>query len=111
MSIYDWTPINPQATGVASTCLNCPPRAMRLNFNHNPHPGFGVLALLKDGKPVDYLGQEQGGRAAIRRWNAYASQHPDHQWVIEINGPMSGVRYRREDNLRWVAFERNAGFA
>lgn len=36
---------------------------------------------------------------------------PDHDWRLEIHGPMGGAVYQRQGCARWVAIERLDGFA
>lgn len=36
---------------------------------------------------------------------------PDHDWRLEIHGPMGGVVYQRQGCAQWVAVKRLEGFA
>ncbi len=36
---------------------------------------------------------------------------PDHDWRLEIHGPLGGVVYQRQGCAQWVAVERLDGFA
>jgi hypothetical protein len=109
-SFYAWTPIAEGSTAVASTCLNCPPRSMRLSWRYSPYPGFGVVALRRDGKIVAGAG-EKGCLATMRAWRQRASDDPRHVWQIEVSTPMSGVLYTRLAHREWIATHRNPGFA
>jgi hypothetical protein len=40
-----------------------------------------------------------------------AALDPDHDWLLEIHGPLGGVVYQRQGCSQWVAVERLEGFA
>jgi hypothetical protein len=40
-----------------------------------------------------------------------AALDPDHDWRLEIHGPLGGVIYQRQGCAQWVAVERLDGFA
>jgi len=107
MSEY-WQPVE-VGSDVHSTCLNCPPKPAYLPYRSDPSPGFGIVAIRRDG---DVVASTCGGAATlIRRWRSAARVMPDHEWIIEIDGPLSGVRYTRQPNGRWMATHRSMGFA
>lgn len=108
MSPGYWQPI---AVGndVYSTCLNCGPRPGILRYSDDPTPGFGVVTIRRDGESV--AGTVNGAATLIRRWRGAARADPNHEWVIEVRGPMSGVRYTRQPSGRWMATHRSMGFA
>ena len=109
-AFHAWKPIEPTATAVGSTCLNCPPRPRRLNWRYNPHPGFGVVSLLRDGVFVA-SSQEKRCLWTMRLWREMANADPEHEWAIQIESPMTGVRYTRQSDHEWIATHRNPGFA
>lgn len=39
------------------------------------------------------------------------AEDPDHDWRLEIHGPLGGVIYQRQGCAQWVAVERLDGFA
>lgn len=39
------------------------------------------------------------------------AEDPDHDWRLEIHGPLGGVIYQRQGCAQWVAVERLEGFA
>jgi hypothetical protein len=39
------------------------------------------------------------------------AEDPDHDWRLEIHGPMGGAVYQRHGCAQWVAIERLDGFA
>lgn len=107
---YGWKPIPEDATAVRSTCLNCPPRSRRLSWRYSPHPGFGVISLLKDGKRIAGA-DEKGCLTTMRLWKELASGEPDHVWQIAVESPMTGVLYTRITHGEWIATHQNPGFA
>lgn len=104
-----WTEITPGAT-VRSSCGSCPPRAGTLRWTDNPDPGFGMLALLRDGTVVAERIAGWGSLAAVRDWRRWARREPDHTWIIQAESPMTGVRYARQPSGRWIATHRSIGF-
>lgn len=107
MSEY-WKPIV-VGSAVHSTCLNCPPRPGVLRFRDDPTPGFGMVAIDRDG--VNVAGTCGPAATLIRKWRGVAKADPSHEWTITVDGPMSGVRYTRAVNGKWVATHRSQGFA
>lgn len=92
-----------------SGCLNCPPRPLRLR-RFNPHPGFGVVALIRDGEWVDsWFSYEEC--KALPTFERIAEADPDHDWRVRVEGPLSGVVYQRHAPREWIAVERLGGFA
>lgn len=39
------------------------------------------------------------------------AEDPEHDWRLEIHGPMGGVVYQRQGCAQWVAVQRLDGFA
>lgn len=84
--------------------------------------GFGMAAYLKDGRPVleepqlrfddkdepidEELDYPTGADA-----EALAAADPDHDWRIQLEGPMSGRTYQRQGAGNWVLVEQNEGSA
>lgn len=73
--------------------------------------GFGMAALTKGGKLIfdgsDIDGPEMTGAEA----EALAAADPDHDWQIQIEGPLSGRTYQRQGTGNWVLIDQNEGFA
>lgn len=116
-----------------------------------PHPGFGVLTLTRDGASPEWWGEfcevmrwvyciDKGWRTTTVKVGPRAGQEsewfdgdwyperpcewvtlgeieecaaadPDHDWRLEIHGPMGGAVYQRHGCAQWVAIERLDGFA
>jgi hypothetical protein len=101
---------------VQSSCLCCPTRSSaRLNLNANVHPGFGIVALVRDGESVwrdlwggdDGRGYQRHGRVA----EGAARKQPESDWRLRVEGPMYGLVYQRHGANEWYAVERLNGFA
>lgn len=103
-----WQPIG-TGNAVHSSCLNCPPKPGVLRYRDDPTPGFGMVGIFRDGETV--AGTCGEAATLIRRWRGEAHRDPDHEWVIEIDGPMSGVRYTRQPTGKWLTTHRSRGFA
>lgn len=50
-------------------------------------------------------------RVWLRRFERRAAADPDHVWVVDFYGPLSGSTYRRVDGVGWVLVATNKGFA
>lgn len=69
---------------------------------HNPGPHCpGQEGAYHDGKP-DVTGADA---------EALAAADPDHDWRIQLHGPMGGQEYQRHDVGQWVYVKRIPGFA
>lgn len=84
--------------------------------------GFGMAACLRDGRPVLEEPQERyddDGEPIDEELEyptgadaeALALADPDHDWRIQIEGPLSGRTYQRQGAGNWVLVEQNEGFA
>jgi hypothetical protein len=75
--------------------------------------GFGMAEVTCDGRTVldgeaaIDKGEEITGADAERA----AAADPDHDWRIQIEGPLSGRTYQRQGANNWVLVEQNEGFA
>lgn len=72
--------IGPVGTG----CLNCPPRPETPSIDWQPHPGFGILSLTRDGESPDWWDEF----SAIVRWVYFI----DEGWrtTTVLHGPRKG---------------------
>lgn len=121
MTFTKLDPIGAVRTG----CLCCPPKPDVAPMDWQPHPGFGVLFLKCDDESVpefnDYcwtaLGRDQwaidwqGDHITLGEIEEACAEDPDHDWRLEIHGPLGGVIYQRQGCAQWVAVERLEGFA
>jgi len=103
----------PPVTKVNTGCLSCgAPHAIFPPEGHIA-VGFGSAALTKDGEEVwceqdadDFHGCMTGAQAEAR-----ALADPDHDWRINLNGPLSGRTYQRQGPGHWVLVKQDQGFA
>lgn len=106
-----WTEVAP-GVPVHSTCGSCPPRPGALRWNDNPDPGFGIMRLRRDVAIVaERIATGWGSLSAIRAWRRWARTEPDHTWTLEVESPMTGIRYTRQRTGQWIATHRSMGFA
>jgi hypothetical protein len=103
-----WQPIDVGSSHMGG-CLNCGPRPGILRYKDDPSPGFGTVAIIRDGEVV--ASTCRGAATLIRRWRGAARVQPNHEWVVEVDGPLSGTRYTRQPNGRWMATHKSMGFA
>jgi hypothetical protein len=112
-----------------------------------PHPGFGLLTLTRDGETpdwwteyasiVEWVYELGNGWTTLTRYDGTeveyfegdwwpmwlhegvtlgeieecCAEDPDHDWRIEIHGPLGGAVYQRHGCAQWVPIERLDGFA
>jgi hypothetical protein len=107
----EWTKL-PAIDGKTGGCANCGIRPSVFEADNRIAVGFGMAALTKDG---GYVWAEDG-----KEWDdcmtgaqaeAIAVADPDHDWRIDIQGPLSGRTYQRHEAGQWVLIEQNRGFA
>lgn len=86
--------------------------------------GFGFAACLRNGEPVleeprlqfddegvPIEGQEEEHCPTGADAEALAAADPEHDWQIQLEGPLSGRTYQRQGPNNWVLIEQNMGFA
>jgi len=74
--------------------------------------GFGGYSVEMNGK-IMYLASPEmdwAQFATLEDIEAMAQHEPDEEWVVVLDNPLRGARWKRE-NGRWVLFETNPGFA
>jgi len=96
-------------------CLTCPPRPIKVNMTYDPHPGFGGCYLKKDGEfHTDYFLDIESTEKDIMYFQDFeniAAKDPDHDWRLEVHGPLYGCVYQRHGEKEWVMVEKLEGFA
>jgi len=63
--------------------------------------------IVVDGKPV----RCEPWSLRFQDIEAMAVADPNHDWRIELNGPLHGETYQRQGVGVWVCIETNEGFA
>jgi len=93
-----------------SGCLNCGSKPLRVKLNQRLHAGFGVTALIRDGESVEsYFDYEKC--PTFQRFENVARKDPEHDWRVQVDGPLSDVTYQRHGPNEWVAVAKGLGFA
>lgn len=93
-----------------SGCFSCPPKPLKVPLRYNPHPGFGLVTLERDGQTVESQIHYEKSTTFIRFENV-AMKDPDHDWRVISNGPLSDVTWQRHGPKAWLAVKRGRGFA
>ena len=106
-----WTK-EPAIEGKLGGCLNCGVRPSSFPPNGIIAVGFGAAALMRDGKPVYTEPPEEptDGYMTGAKAEEIAAADPDHDWRIELHGPMSGRVYQRHGAGEWVLIHQDRGF-
>lgn len=89
-------------------CACCPVPAIHLPLDAYLHPGFGGVWVTRDD---DSVGYEVGELTQLSHIEALALDDPDHDWRVQIDGPLHGETYQRQGEGLWVMVETNRGFA
>lgn len=94
-------------------CLCCPQTEDILPMDTVLYWGFGGYKVYKNGK-MFYMGKPDA------KWESYktlkkiereAKKYPRSKWVVELNNPLRGAKWKRNSKGEWVLFETNQGFA
>lgn len=93
-----------------SGCLNCGSKPVYIPLRYNPHPGFGIVVLTRDGETVEDQVHAEKSTTFIHFENV-AKKDPDHDWRVKSDGPLVDVTWQRHAPKTWVAIERGMGFA
>jgi hypothetical protein len=99
-------PIAPKRIG----CLCCGSADSLFAMGDIIAVGFGWASLTRDGECVWSEGdtvEYMTGTEAER----LAALDPEHDWRIELHGPLRGRVYQRHDPGRWVLIDEDRGFA
>jgi hypothetical protein len=94
--------------GFNNSCLNCPPRPETMPLNSPLAIGFGEVIVTRDGEGI-WDGDDE--HVWLRRFENKAMKDPDHDYRVEIIGPLYECTYQRHDKGEWVLIERGDGFA
>lgn len=123
-----WLPPITEEARKPHGCMNCEHNgAVPITFPPDGliAAGFGFAAVLRDGRPVleepqarynadfteiEWEPDEDDYPTGAKAEEAAAAD-PDHDWRIQIEGPLSGRTYQRQGANNWVLVEQNEGFA
>lgn len=96
----------------APTCGCCKIRNTQLSMESRIAVGFGTAALTRDGETVwQDQGQEWEDCMTVAEAEAIAASDPDHDWQIELYGPLRGSVHQRQGDGKWMLISVNDGFA
>lgn len=79
------------------------------SFQMRDHTTGG--AMMKTVEYADFEHVRLEEEVALADIEAAVADDPDHDWRLEIHGPLGGVVYQRQGCAQWVAIERLDGFA
>lgn len=106
----EWQKLPPLEYPPHSGCLNCGSKPLRVPLRYNPHPGFGMVTLLRNGEAVETQVDYEKATTFIHFENV-ARRDPDHDWRVVSDGPLSDVTWQRHGPKEWVAVAKGLGFA
>lgn len=94
------------------TCRCCGVRQTQLCMESRIAVGFGVATLTKDGEVIwQEQGEEWEDCMTVADAEALASADPNHDWRIELYGPLRGSVHQRQGDRQWMLVSVNDGFA
>ena len=112
-----WTKVEPYKGEIHHGCLNC-------GGTHEVAPmdmliavGFGSAMATKDGAVVYDEADVMHGTgdfddlATLQQIEDMAVKDPDHDWRVDLRGPLRGREYQRHDAGHWVLIDADQGFA
>ena len=77
--------------------------------------GFGIAMVQKDGEIV-YNEMDVDAESWDDFWTTQTAENearkdPDHEWIIDMQGPLQGRTFKRMSEDNWVLIDSNIGFA
>ncbi len=105
----------PAIEGRAYCSCGCGYRVSHLALNQPCHPGFGCVRLIRDGETVYPWGFDTSTDEEMERlaqdYEDVAAGHPEHDWRLQVDGPLSDYTYQRQGDGLWVLVKQGRGFA
>lgn len=102
----------PALDGRANPCLCCPPILARLEMDRRITVGFGIANLSCDGNVIwEERDQEYDECMSVEEAEALASADAEHDWRIQLYGPLHGEEYQRQGDSEWLLVKKDDGFA
>lgn len=102
---------NEDGTVLAFVCgVPVEPGSAPVAMRDQIHPGFGYVALIRNGKVVDYDVHGRRGGHQLRWYEQRAAINPRARWEIEVGGALGGYTLRRIRG-QWYVTKTNEGFA
>ena len=100
----------PALDGRPNPCGCCPPIPVRAHMDKTIAVGFGSAVVTRDGD-VMLDGEHADDWISFADAEALAMDDPDHDWRVELYGPLHGEVYQRHAPGEWMLVEKNEGFA
>ena len=75
--------------------------------------GFGGYEVFKNGE-LFYRGKSDikwEKYKTLRQIENQAKKEPGAEWVVELNNPLRGGKWKRNNDGQYILFETNIGFA
>ena len=106
-------------------CLRCPSKPVHAPLDWQPHPGFGMLTLTRNGETPDewyafadeiverdqWCVIRRGETVTLAEIEQAVAQDPDHDWRLRVDSALYDATYQRQGPGRWVLVEKGQGFA
>jgi hypothetical protein len=106
-----WKLLDP-VTPKPNPCANCPDPTALLSMKRRIGVGFGRAGVSRDGVDIwAENGQDWEELLTVAEAEALAAADPDHDWRIELRGPLHGECYQRQGAKSWVCVDTDEGFA
>ena len=110
----DGTALLPPIEGKAYCGCGCGRRASHAHMADRPHPGFGGVGLLRDGEfiyPWPDATMDEEYERTFQDYEDVAAGDPDHDWRLQVDGPLSDYTYQRQGEDVWALVAQGQGFA
>lgn len=89
-------------------CLNCPPRFDLLPLSAPLAIEFGQVDVTKDNEVI-WSGDDE--KVLLRKFEHQARKDPDHDYRVNIIGPLYECEYQRHGDTEWALISRGERFA
>ena len=95
------------------------PSAKPVSMKSRHHPGFGWVALLRNGTAVECCSRfnshaigegDFDAQPTLQHYENRAKKNPNARWTLRVSGPMSGYVLGRKRG-QWFVIESRDGFA
>lgn len=108
-----WTKLPAVPPQLKSGCLHCGMMEEHLPLDSRIAVGFGIANLNKDGEIIWQESSEldYDQCMSVQEAETIAIADPDHDWRIEMIGPLSEREYQRQGDALWVLIRTGMGFA
>lgn len=112
---------NQELFGTETELIVCPPPIPQVApMNMMIAVGFGDALVTKDDEIVYSEIEVEIFNETHEVNNPYwtvqdaeneARKDPDHEWIIDLQGPLQGMTFKRMSEDNWVLIDQNRGFA